>query len=67
MTTKPNWNNAPEWAKYLAMDSSGEWWWYENEPLQSIDNQRWYSALGGRAEIAELNNESVWLDTLESR
>lgn len=29
---KPSWNDAPEWAKYLAMDKSGEWYWHEYEP-----------------------------------
>ena len=29
---KPNWDNAPEWAKYWAVDENGCCWWYENEP-----------------------------------
>lgn len=30
---KPDWKDAPEWANWLAMDKTGEWWWYENEPM----------------------------------
>lgn len=30
--SKPSWNDAPEWAKYLAQDRAGSWWWYEEKP-----------------------------------
>lgn len=30
---KPDWNDAPEWAEWLAMDDDGSWWWHEEEPL----------------------------------
>ena len=29
---KPSWDDAPEWANWLAMDKDGCWWWYEKEP-----------------------------------
>ena len=28
----PNDKDAPEWAKWKAMDMDGEWWWYSKEP-----------------------------------
>ena len=31
--SKPAWNDAPEWASYLAMDDDYTWWWYEKEPI----------------------------------
>lgn len=34
---KPDWKYAPEWAKYLAMDEDGSWFWYENEPKKYCD------------------------------
>ena len=37
---KPSWNDAPEWANYLAMDSDGSWWWYAEEP--TLDCGDWY-------------------------
>lgn len=30
--SKPTWGDAPDWANYLAMDSSGQWNWFENQP-----------------------------------
>jgi len=27
------WAAAPEWAQWLAADSDGSWWWYENQPI----------------------------------
>lgn len=30
---KPNWNDAPEWANYLAQDKTGRWWWFKDEPV----------------------------------
>jgi hypothetical protein len=29
---KPQWENAPEWAKWLASDEDGDWYWYEDRP-----------------------------------
>lgn len=30
--TQINWNDAPEWANYVAMDEDGDWFWFEDEP-----------------------------------
>ena len=32
MTMKPDWKDAPEWARWLAQDRSGEWYWHQYEP-----------------------------------
>lgn len=37
---KPDWKDAPEWAKFLAEDADGTWWWYEAEPEQG-ENGNW--------------------------
>ena len=29
--SKPNWDDAPEWANYLALDPDG-WYWFEHQP-----------------------------------
>jgi len=29
---KPDWDDAPEWANYVAQDHDNTWWWYEKEP-----------------------------------
>lgn len=31
---KPSWQNAPEWANWLAMDEDSGWYWYEYVPLK---------------------------------
>jgi hypothetical protein len=30
--SRPDWSKAPDWAKYLAMDADGGWWWFEARP-----------------------------------
>lgn len=30
--TQTDWNDAPNWANYVAMDECGAWYWYEDEP-----------------------------------
>jgi hypothetical protein len=32
MTMKPDWKDAPEWAKFLAQDCDGRWHWFEAKP-----------------------------------
>jgi hypothetical protein len=29
---KPDWKDAPAWAKFLAMDEGGSWYWYATAP-----------------------------------
>lgn len=41
MLYRPRWEDAPTWAKYLAMDSTGYWYWYEEKPTWLDANQRW--------------------------
>jgi hypothetical protein len=40
---KPDWKDAPEWAKYVAQDSDETWWWYEAEPIRG-NNGNWSNA-----------------------
>jgi hypothetical protein len=35
---KPKWEDAPDWANYLAQDSCGRWYWYKEEPIFMEDN-----------------------------
>jgi len=30
---KPSWNDAPDWANWLAMQPTGDWYWYMTEPF----------------------------------
>lgn len=29
---KPSWDDAPDWAGWLAQDGTGAWFWYERRP-----------------------------------
>ena len=33
---KPKWKDAPKEAKYMAMDSDGEWHWFAKKPISEI-------------------------------
>lgn len=59
---KPKWEDAPEWAKFLAMDADGIWFWYENRPF--LGSGRFMNN-GGLAEWARFSPD--WPSTLESR
>ena len=59
---KPSWDEAPEWANWLAMDAGGLWWWYEREPHVNVES---FWPADGKFKIAE--NTAGWLDTLERR
>ena len=63
--TKPSWDDAPEWAEWLAMDQDSEWWWFENEP-GGDDNAEWLPNGGSqRAKITCC--EDTWTESLEPR
>ena len=61
---KPNWDNAPAWANYWAIDKSGKAYWYEFEPLANSDFNRWITKLGKYE--ADLTMEG-WENTLEKK
>lgn len=60
---KPDWSEAPEWAKYLAQDKDGEWYWFECQP--SMESECWYLAsCVGQSQSA---HQDPWTKTLEER
>ena len=60
---KPSWDEAPEWANWLAMDRSGDWFWYAVEPDCDNIHGWWNTKL--KNEFAALNTN--WRETLERR
>src|SRR5690606_32966667 len=52
----PSWDDAPEWARYLAQDKDGTWWWYEKKPR--ILGTCWWTDLVGEAEVACIQSPS---------
>lgn len=62
---KPNWQDAPKWAKHLAMDNDGLWWWYEFKP--TFDGDGWWSHQGGRMQRSKGPTPIQAETSLESR
>ena len=58
---KPDWSKAPSWAKYLAMDQNGTWFWYEFKP--KAEYGEWIHS-GGACEAVNMDN---WKNSLEKR
>lgn len=61
--SKPSWDDAPEWARFLTVDQDGEWFWREFDPEHSSFGPWWESE--GRKELAVI--EPKWYEFLESR
>ncbi len=59
---KPSWDDAPEWAQWLAMDAYGEWYWYEEKPEDGDTVWIWRK---GFMEMAA--RSKGWVETLEPR
>lgn len=63
--SKPSWDDAPEWAQFVAQDQSGAWYWYEYEP--SMLSDQWHEPSDeGRVNQAYVLVDG-WVDTLERR
>lgn len=59
---KPKWEDAPEWAGWLAMDEDREWRWHEDEPRAKSIGE-WLSG----ARISDPIEWEFWLNTKERR
>jgi len=60
---KPDWKDAPEWARYLAQDKCSEWWWYEDKPNFFGSNETW----GTFGKVKPVKTNDNWRETLERR
>jgi len=66
ITLKPNWDKAPEWAKWWAVDESGAHYWFENKPIISISDTMW---LRGEDDDGKLlvAYDGDWKNSLQER
>lgn len=70
---KPSWDDAPEWAEWLAQDYDGDWWWYECPiEVDDLDEEEWVEEHGVdgrlvRATSGAHPNGHDWRETLEQR
>ena len=62
---KPNWDNAPEWARYWAVDENGCCWWYENEPV--IEDDYWTRSNNNTDVLSDDNVCVTWRESLHER
>lgn len=64
MRGKPDWKDAPEWAKYLFQNKLGQWCWFEHKPL--FDNS---PVDGFNVVISKFEGKVIgdWRKTLEKR
>lgn len=58
-----DWNEAPKWARFAAMDDLGNWFWYENEPLRK---SYYWESYGGRFKFI-LTEQPKWQESLTER
>lgn len=62
---KPNWNDAPSWAQYLAQNENGRWFWYDIRPSASLFRGQW---IDNGYKMTSADSYPVdWRTTLEQR
>lgn len=66
---KPSWDDAPDWANWLAMDPDGLWYWFAIEP--DFENNEWINGLEYMTASDKPDESGIdWdhsFDTLERR
>ena len=63
---KPSWDDAPEWANYLAMDCRGAWYWFEKKPIRFLGE--WAkTVVGSKMALAKEQRHKGWHKTLTKK
>ena len=63
---KPSWDEAPEWANWLAMDEDGSWGWFEVAPEINEYFEMWYSECA-YLPACKYYGDDYWTESLERR
>lgn len=63
--TKPTWDDAPDWANYMAMDGNGVWYFYASRP--SVLVSCWSPAHNSDQRMERAHQETPWRESLEVR
>lgn len=61
----PSWDDAPRWARYLAQDANGTWWWYEQKP--QLFDDFWWSDTGLVKEYLAQSPSFNWEYSIQQR
>ena len=64
---KPNWKDAPKWARWLAQDYDGLWCWFQYKPKWCFECQWWDVTKGGDHEIIKPDINIGACETLEKK
>lgn len=63
--SKPEWEKSPRWARWLALDGDGQWWWHSSKPSLE-DDFEWFGST--RFKQAGLSDDhDFFRETLEQR
>jgi len=63
---KPDWKDAPLWAKWLAQDKDGSWCWFAEKPLCDELDEMWSNP--GNSKYSEVvTKNDAWQSTIEAR
>lgn len=64
---KPNWKDAPSWARWLTRNIYGQWWWHSKKP--KIMTITWVNLVGKYEESGYVspNQTNDWKLSLEKR
>lgn len=72
--SKPKWDDAPEWAMWLACDRSGVWYWFLHKPVKMPLNYWFLSSADAYRDGCEFTvafdengRRNDWCNTLEQR
>lgn len=65
--SKPDWKDAPSQATHLAMDSYGNWGWYNCRPFRILNGWCSYGTVYMKMGCGRPGNASGWGTSLESR
>lgn len=71
LQNKPSWEDAPEWAEWLAQDEDSVWYWHQKDPStkgEDVSGSKYWLSHGS-SDIACGGGEILgsWRDTLERR
>lgn len=69
---KPDWDNAPDWAEYWAVDENGRAYWYKGKPVSTRSPRFWFIECDQpqryqHDHAADINPCPLWKQTLQRR
>lgn len=60
-----DWDSAPPWANFIAMDADGSWWWFEHRP--HAGHLAWINHPGVSGKSERVKGAAFWRESLVNR